>query len=112
MDACRVDVGVIAAGMTAEETGPLLDAVAAHPDRLRVALTVDRPDRPVTQVTGLRGLATHPAVALVRVTPLVNSTHSFLPMERAVATARDLPLSDAAAQAYLGGTAARLLHLD
>jgi len=28
-----------------------------------------------------------------------------------VAAARDLPLSDAAADAYLGGTAARLLHL-
>jgi hypothetical protein len=33
-------------------------------------------------------------------------------MERAVAAARDLPLSDAAAQAFLGGTAARLLGLD
>jgi hypothetical protein len=29
-----------------------------------------------------------------------------------VAAARDLPLSDPAAQAYLGGTAARLLRLD
>jgi hypothetical protein len=33
-------------------------------------------------------------------------------MEKAVAAARDLPLSDAAAEAYLGGTAARLLKLD
>ena len=42
---------------------------------------------------------------------LFASDHPFLPMDRAVAAARDLPLSDAAAQAYLGGTAARLLHL-
>jgi hypothetical protein len=32
-------------------------------------------------------------------------------MERAVAAARELPLSDAAAEAYLGGTAVRLLQL-
>jgi predicted TIM-barrel fold metal-dependent hydrolase len=222
MDACDVDVGVIAAGIASEETGPLLHDVAAHPDRLRVALTVDRPDRPVQQVTRLRALAADPAVALVRITPLVHqyplndklyypvyatcaelglpvsinvgipgprvrsacqhpelledvlidfkgltvigahmghpyegllmqymlkwpdlylsnsaylakymdpalvsfmdskrgkgrvlyaSDHPFLPMDRAVAAARDLPLSDAAAQTFLGGTAARLLHL-
>ena len=222
MDKSGVDVGVIAAGIAAEETGPLLDEVAAHPDRLRVALTSDRPDRPVQQVTRLRALAEHPAVALVRITPLVHqyplndklyypvytacaelglpvsinvgipgprvrsacqhptlledvlidfkgltvigahmghpyeallmqymlkwpdlylsnsaylatymdpalvsfmdssrgmgrvlfaSDHPFLPMERAVAAARDLPLSDAAAEAFLGGTATRLLDL-
>jgi uncharacterized protein len=222
MDKCGVDVGVIAAGIAAEETNQLLDDVAAHPDRLRVALTVDRPDRPVQQVTRLRALAAHPAVALVRVTPLVHqyplndklyypvyatcaelglpvsvnvgipgprvrsacqhpelledvlidfkgltvigahmghpyeallmqymlkwpdlylsnsaylaeymdpalvsfmgssrgmgrvlfaSDHPFLPMDRAVAAARDLPLSDPAAQAFLGGTASRLLRL-
>ena len=222
MDASGVDIGVIAAGIASEETGPLLHDVATHPDRLRVALTVDRPDRPVQQVTRLRALATDPAVALVRITPLVHqyplndklyypiyatcaelglpvsinvgipgprvrsacqhpelledvlidfkgltvigahmghpyegllmqymlkwpdlylsnsaylakymdpalvsfmdskrglgrvlyaSDHPFLPMERAVAAARDLPLSDAAAHAFLGGTAARLLHL-
>jgi len=32
-------------------------------------------------------------------------------VQSAVAAARDLPLSDAAAQAFLGGTAARLLGL-
>jgi hypothetical protein len=214
MDACKVDVGVIAAGIAAEETDALLNDVSAHPDRLRVALTVDRPDRPVRQVTRLRELA--------RITPLVTqyplndklyypiyatcaelglpvsvnvgipgprvrsacqhpelledilidfkgltvigahmghpyesllmqymlkwpdlylsnsaylakymdpaltsfmdssrgmgrvlfaSDHPFLPMERAVAAARDLPLSDPAAAAFLGGTAARLLKL-
>ena len=72
MDACGVDVGVVAAGMTAEDTGALLDAVSAHPSRLRVALVADRPDRPVRQCTRLRALAAHPAVALVRITPLVH----------------------------------------
>ena len=50
----------------------MLHDVASRPDRLRVALTVDRPDRPVQQVTRLRALAADPAVALVRVTPLVH----------------------------------------
>ncbi len=43
---------------------------------------------------------------------LFASDHPFLSTERAMAAARDLPLPDAAAQANLGGTAARLLHLD
>ena len=43
---------------------------------------------------------------------LFASDHPFLPMERAVAAARELPLSDAAADAFLGGTAARLLRLN
>jgi hypothetical protein len=76
MDACGVDLGVIAAGIVSEETGPLLHDGASRPDRLRVA-----------------------------------SDHPFLPMDRAVAAAPDLPLSDTAARAFLGGTAARLLHL-
>ena len=37
-----------------------------------MALVADRPDRPVRQCTRLRALAAHPAVALVRVTPLVH----------------------------------------
>jgi predicted TIM-barrel fold metal-dependent hydrolase len=222
MDECKVDVGVLAAGLSADNTETLLDTAAEHPDRFRVALTVDRPDRPVRQCTRLRALSAHPSVALVRVTPLVHqyplndrlyypvyavcaelelpvsinvgvpgpqvrsacqhpqlledvlidfkgltvigahmghpyeallmqymlkwpdlylsnsaylakymdpalvsfmnssrglgrvlfgSDHPFLPMERAVAAARDLPLTDAAADAFLGGTAARLLRL-
>ncbi len=222
MDANQVDVGVIAAGLSADETASLLDQAGALPTRLRVALTVDRPDRPLRQCTLLRQYAAHPAVALVRVTPLVHqyplndklyypvyataaelglpvsinvgipgpqvrsdcqhpvrledvlidfkgmtvigahmghpyeallmqymlkwpdlylsnsaylakymdgalvefmnssrglgrvlyaSDHPFLPMERAVAAARELPLSDAAANAFLGGTATRLLRL-
>ena len=46
--------------------------VCAHEARLRVALVADRPDRPVKQCARLRALATHPAVVLVRVTPLVH----------------------------------------
>jgi predicted TIM-barrel fold metal-dependent hydrolase len=42
---------------------------------------------------------------------LYASDHPFLPMERAVAAARDLPLSPPAADAFLGGTATRLLNL-
>jgi predicted TIM-barrel fold metal-dependent hydrolase len=221
MDASGVDVGVIAAGLSAPETETLLEEVSTHADRLRVALVSDRPDRPVPQCRRLRALAAHPAVALVRVTPLVHqyplndklyyplyatcaelglplsvnvgvpgprvrsacqhpelledllidfkgmtvigahmghpfesllmqymlkwpdlylsnsaylakymdpaliefmgsrrgfgrvlfaSDHPFLPMERAVAAARDLPLSSLAATAFLGGTAERLLR--
>ncbi len=222
MDVCGVDVGVVALGLSAAETEDMLAEVAARPDRLRAALDVDRPDRPARQCARLRALAAHPAVALVRVTPLVHqyplndklyypiyeacaelglpvsinvgipgprvrsacqhpelledvlidfkgltvigahmghpyeallmqymlkwpdlylsnsaylakymdpalvsfmgskrgfgrvlfaSDHPFLPMERAVDAARDLPLSADAAAAYLGGTAARLLRL-
>jgi hypothetical protein len=222
MDECGVDVGVVAAGLSSEETGPLLDELGQYPDRFRAALVVDRPDRPLTQCARLRSLSASPSAALVRVTPLVHqyplndklyypvyalsaeldlpvsinvgipgprvrsgcqrpelledvlidfkgltvigahmghpyeallmqymlkwpdlylsnsaylakymdpalvafmgskrghgrvlyaSDHPFLPMERALAAARDLPLSDAAAEAYLGGTAARLLKL-
>jgi predicted TIM-barrel fold metal-dependent hydrolase len=222
MDECGVDVGVIAAGLSSEETEPLLDQIGQYSDRLRIALVVDRPDRPVKQCALLRSFSGLPAVVLVRVTPLVHqyalndklyypiyalcaelelpvsinvgipgprvrsacqhpehledvlidfkgltvigahmghpfeallmdymlkwpdlylsnsaylakymdpalvafmdskrglgrvlyaSDHPFLPMERAVAAARDLPLSDAASEAYLGDTAARLLKL-
>ncbi len=222
MDECNVDVGVLAAGLSSDETEALLESAAEYHDRLRVALTVDRPDRPLTQCLRLRALSAHPSVALVRVTPLVHqyplndklyypvyatcaelalpvsinvgvpgpqvrsacqrpelledvlidfkgltvigahmghpyeallmqymlkwpdlylsnsaylakymdpalvsfmnssrgmgrvlfgSDHPFLPMERAVTAARDLPLTEQAADAFLGGTAARLLRL-
>ncbi|HVA09161.1 MAG TPA: amidohydrolase family protein [Acidimicrobiales bacterium] len=221
MDACTVDLGVIAAGISAQETDTLLNDVTPYEERLCVALVADRPERPVQQCARLRTLAQHPAVALVRVTPLVEqyplndklyyplyatcaelglpvsvnvgipgprvrsacqhpelledllidfrgltvigahmghpyepllmqymmkwpdlylsnsaylakymdpalvsfmdssrgmgrvlfaSDHPFLPMERAVAAARDLPLSPAAMDAYMGGTAARVLR--
>lgn len=42
---------------------------------------------------------------------LYASDHPFLPMERATAAARDLPLSPDAMNAYLGGTALQLLRL-
>jgi len=71
MDACDVDHGVIAAGLSAPETEALLNDVLSFPTRLSVALVVDRADRPVSQSTRLRTLAEHPAVSLVRVTPLV-----------------------------------------
>jgi hypothetical protein len=42
---------------------------------------------------------------------LYASDHPFLPMERATEAARDLPLSPRAADAFMGGTAMRLLKL-
>ena len=42
---------------------------------------------------------------------LYASDHPFLPMERATDAARDLPLSARAADAFMGGTAIRLLKL-
>ncbi len=223
MDACGVDMGVVALGLSAPETDEMLSELAGYPDRLRAALVVDRPDRPVRQCVRLRALAEHPSVALVRVTPLVDqyplndklyypvyttcaelglpvsinvgvpgprvrsacqhpelledvlidfkgltvigahmghpfeslliqymlkwpdlylsnsaylakymdpaliafmdstrgkgrvlfaSDHPFLPLDRAISAARDLPLSEGAADAFLGATAARLLRLD
>jgi uncharacterized protein len=222
MDACDVDHGVIAAGIAAPETEGLLEDIAPYATRLSVALVADRPDRPARQSARLRALAQHPAVSLVRVTPLVHqyplndklyypiytacaelglpvsinvgvpgpqvrsacqhpqlledvlidfkgltvigahmghpfealliqymlkwpdlylsnsaylakymdpalvsfmdssrgfgrvlyaSDHPFLPMERAAAAARDLPLSHEAADAFMGDTAVRLLRL-
>ncbi|HWE67606.1 MAG TPA: amidohydrolase family protein [Acidimicrobiales bacterium] len=71
MDTCGVDLGVIAAGIAAPDTEALLEQVAAHDDRLCVALVADRAERPVAQSIRLRALAQHPSVALVRITPLV-----------------------------------------
>jgi predicted TIM-barrel fold metal-dependent hydrolase len=71
MDACDVDHGVIAAGIAAPETEALLEDIAPYANRLSVALVADRPDRPARQSSRLRGLAEHPTVSLVRVTPLV-----------------------------------------
>ena len=41
---------------------------------------------------------------------LFASDHPFLPLERALAAAKALPLGDAAMDEFLGGTAARLLE--
>jgi uncharacterized protein len=71
MDSSDVDHGVIAAGLSAPETETLLSDIAAYPSRLSVALVIDQAHRPVQQCTRLRALAQHPAVSLVRVTPLV-----------------------------------------
>jgi hypothetical protein len=71
MDACGVDLGVIAAGMSAPETERLLEDIAPHADRLCIALVADHAEQPVQQSSRLRALADHPSVALVRITPLV-----------------------------------------
>jgi predicted TIM-barrel fold metal-dependent hydrolase len=72
MDACGVDTGVLAAGLSDPGTEDLLERAATYPGRLLVALTADRPQRPLSQVRRLRALAAHPLVRLVRVTPLVH----------------------------------------
>jgi predicted TIM-barrel fold metal-dependent hydrolase len=72
LDDTGVDVGVVATGLGARETPALLDQLGATGGRLIAALVADRPDRPVGQVARLRELAAHPAVRLVRVTPLVH----------------------------------------
>jgi hypothetical protein len=64
MDGCGVDVGVVAAGLSAPDTEGLLNDIGEHEDRLRVALVVDRPDRPLRQCERLRAYSAHPAVAL------------------------------------------------
>jgi len=71
MDACGVDLGVIAAGMSTAETERLLDDITPHSDRLCVALVADRAEHPVQQSMRLRALSEHPSVAMVRITPLV-----------------------------------------
>jgi uncharacterized protein len=71
MDACGVDLGVIAAGMSTPETERLLEDVAPHADRLCVALVADQAEKPVQQSRRLRALAEHPPVAMLRITPLV-----------------------------------------
>jgi len=55
-------------GLAAED---LLDLADAHPGRLLVSATVDRPDKPVTEVRRIRELAQHPRFAMVRVTPFL-----------------------------------------
>jgi hypothetical protein len=80
MDDAGVDLGVLTSGLS--DPGPSRregdyapeDVVAIadqHPGRFLVAPTVDRAGRPGRNCARVRELAQHPAVAIVRVTPLV-----------------------------------------
>lgn len=80
MDEAGVETGVLTCGLRdpdrARRAGILAaeDVVAVaeeHPGRFLVSATVDRATRPLDNCRRVRELAQHPAVVLVRVTPLV-----------------------------------------
>jgi len=80
MDEAGVDLGVLTSGLsdpdrTHRQGGyaaeDFLAIAAEHPGRFLVAPTVDQAARPSRNVARVRELAQHPAVAIVRVTPLV-----------------------------------------
>lgn len=80
MDEAGIDLGVLTSGLSPPERArrrggyaaeDFLAIAAQHPGRFLVAPTVDRAARPSRNVARVRELAQHPAVAIVRVTPLV-----------------------------------------
>jgi predicted TIM-barrel fold metal-dependent hydrolase len=71
LDRLGVDKAVLTAGLSRVEP-EMLEFVAAHRDRLFLAATVDRPERPRRQSTAIRSRAADGTVDLVRVTPLVH----------------------------------------
>ncbi len=72
MDRCGVDLGVLAGGLSSAATPGLLASAEGLPGRFLVAAVADDPEAPVEQVARLRDLASHPCLALARVTPLVH----------------------------------------
>lgn len=70
LDRLGVDRAVLVAGLSRVEPETLA-FVADHRDRLYLAATVDRPDRPRRMSTAVRARAAEGTVDLVRVTPLV-----------------------------------------
>jgi hypothetical protein len=80
MDDAGIDLGVLTTGLSEPERSRRAgghaaeDAIAIadeHPGRFLVAPTVERAARPGRNCARIRELARHPAVATVRVTPLV-----------------------------------------
>ncbi len=80
MDEAGIATGVLTAGLSPPERAHRLGGYAAedfiaiaeqHPGRFLVSATVDRAAKPVANVQRVRELAQHPAVVLIRVTPLV-----------------------------------------
>lgn len=81
MDEAGVDLGVLTSGLSDPSRAHRMGGFAAedfiaiseqHPGRFLVAATVDRPEKPGKNVARVKELAQHPAVAMVRVTPLVD----------------------------------------
>jgi len=80
MDGAGVDLGLLTCGLAPPERarrsgglGPedFLALAEEHSDRFLVAPTVERAAKPTRNCARIRELAEHPAVALVRITPLV-----------------------------------------
>jgi len=71
MDRVGVDRAVLSTTLS-PAADELLGFVAGHRDRLYVAASVDRPDRPRRQSTAVRARASEGTLDLVRVSPLVD----------------------------------------
>jgi len=80
MDGAGVDLGVLTSGLSDPERAHRAGGYAAedfcaiaeaHPGRFLMAATVERATKPGRNCARVRELAQHPAVAMVRVTPLV-----------------------------------------
>jgi len=80
MDEAGIATGVLTAGLSDPERAHRKGGYAAedfiaiaeqHPGRFLVSATVDRAAKPLENVRRVRELAQHPAVVLMRVTPLV-----------------------------------------
>jgi predicted TIM-barrel fold metal-dependent hydrolase len=80
MDEAGVDLGVLTSGLSDPERTHRLGGYAAedflaiaeqHPGRFLVAATVDRAGKPRRNCARVRELAQHDALAMVRITPLV-----------------------------------------
>ena len=105
MDAAGITTGVLTAALSdpdrAHRRGGYAaeDVIAiaeAHPGRFLVSATVDRAAKPLDNVRRVRELAQHPAVVLVRVTPLVEQyelNHRLYYPVYATCAELDLPVS-------------------
>jgi predicted TIM-barrel fold metal-dependent hydrolase len=80
LDAAGVDVGILTAGLSDPDrihrlggyaAEDMLAVAEAHPGRFLVSATVDRAGKPTRNCARVRELAQHDALALVRITPLV-----------------------------------------
>jgi predicted TIM-barrel fold metal-dependent hydrolase len=80
LDEAGIDLGVLTAGLSDPERAHRLGGFAAedflaiaeqHPGRFLVSATVDRAAKPRRNCARVRELAEHDALALVRITPLV-----------------------------------------
>src|SRR3954471_19332888 len=80
MDGAGIDVGVLTCGLRPAESArrrgmlapeDFLDLADTHAGRFLVAPTIEKASRPLDNCRRIRELAEHPAVAMLRITPLV-----------------------------------------